>query len=119
MAHEVGMPGVYDMGPQRVSWLCRCITDWMGDDAFLVRLSAHLRRPNIVGDVTHIGGRVQRKWVENGFHLVQCEMWAVNQRNEIIMPGSTVVSLPLDRQSAGQQPLEPPFKPETSFTEPA
>ena len=89
----------------------------MGDEAFLVRLSAHLRRPNIVGDVTRIGGRVQRKWVENGFHLVQCEMWAVNQRNEIIMPGSAVVSLPLDRQSAGQ-PLEPPFIPETSFAEP-
>ena len=118
MAHEVGMPGVYDMGPQRVSWLCRYITDWMGDDAFLVRLSAHLRRPNIVGDVTRLGGRVQRKWVQDGFHLVQCEMWAVNQRNEIIMPGSAVVSLPLDRHSAGQ-PLEPPFYPEASFTEPA
>ena len=117
MAHEVGMPGVYDMGPQRVSWLCRYITDWMGDDAFLVRLSAHLRRPNIVGDVTRISGRVQRKWVENGFHLVQCEMWAVNQRNEIIMPGSAVVSLPFDRHSA-EQPLEPPFVPEPSFTEP-
>ncbi len=94
MAHEVGMPGVYDMGPQRVSWLCRYITDWMGDDAFLVRLSAHLRRPNIVGDVARIHGTVQRKWVENGVHLVECEMRAVNQRNEIIMPGSAVVSLP-------------------------
>ncbi len=108
MAHEVGMPGVYDMGPQRVSWLCRYITDWMGDDAFLVRLSAHLRRPNIVGDVTRIRGRVTRKWVENGFHLVQCEMQAVNQRNEIIMPGSAVVSLPTVQGASGQ-PLIPPF----------
>ena len=107
MAHEVGMPGVYDMGPQRVSWLCRYITDWMGDDAFLARLSAHLRRPNIVGDVTRIHGTVQRKWVENGLHLVECEMRAVNQRNEIIMPGSATVSLPTIHGPAVQS-LTPP-----------
>ena len=108
MAHEVGMPGVYDMGPHRVSWLCRFITDWMGDDAFLVRLSAQLRRPNIVGDVTRLRGKVQRKWVENGLHLVQCDLWAINQRDEIIMPGSAVVSLPSVHGSAGQ-PIVPPL----------
>ncbi len=102
MAHEVGMPGVYDMGPQRVSWFCRYITDWMGDDAFLVRLSAHLRRPNVVGDVTRLTGRVQRKWVEKGLHLVHCDLWAVNHRNEITMPGSAVVSLPSIHRPAGQ-----------------
>ena len=107
MAHEVGMPGVYDMGPQRVSWLCRYITDWMGDDAFLARLSAHLRRPNIVGDVTRIHGTVRRKWVEEGLHLVECEMQAVNQRNEIIMPGNATVSLPTVHGPAAQS-LTPP-----------
>ena len=116
MAHEVGMPGVYDMGPQRVSWLCRYITDWMGDNAFLTRLSAHLRRPNVVGDVTRIHGTVQRKWVEGGLHLVQCEMRAVNQRNEIIMPGSSVVSLPSIHGPSGQ-PLTPPVPSESPFEE--
>ena len=94
MAREVGMPGVYDMGPQRASWLCRYFTDWMGDDAFLTRLSAFLRRPNIVGDVTRISGRVERKWIEDGHHYVECSAWAVNQRNEITMPGNAVISLP-------------------------
>ena len=106
MAREVGMPGVYDMGPQRVSWLCRYITDWMGDDAFLVNLSASLRRPNIVGDVTRFHGRVQRKWVEGDFQLVECDMQAVNQRGGIIMPGSAVVSLPSLHRPPGQ-PLIP------------
>lgn len=103
MAREVGMPGVYDMGPHRVSWLCRYITDWMGDDAFLMRLSASLRRPNIVGDFTRLRGRVQRKWEEADLHLVQCEMWAVNQRDEITMPGSAVVSLPSIHAPPNQQ----------------
>ena len=111
MAREVGMPGVYDMGPHRVSWFSRYVTDWMGDDAFLVRLSASLRRPNIVGDVTRIRGRVTRKWVENGFHLVEVDLWAVNQRHEITMPGKAVVSLPSARGGAGH-PVIPPSAPD-------
>jgi hypothetical protein len=82
------------MGPQRASWLCRYFTDWMGDDAFLTRLSAFLRRPNIVGDVTRIRGRVERKWIEDGHHYVECSAWAINQRDEITMPGIAVISLP-------------------------
>jgi len=109
MAREVGMPGVYDIGPHRVSWLCRYITDWMGDDAFLVRLSGSLRRPNIVGDVTRLHGRVKRKWVEDGFHLVQCDMRGVNQRDELTMPGSAVVSLP-SVHDRPDQPIVPPAK---------
>lgn len=104
MAREVGMPGVYDMGPHRLSWLCRYITDWMGDDAFLARLSGWLRRPNIVGDVTRLHGRVQRKWVEGKAHLVECDLWAVNQWNDITMPGSAVVSLPSMHHPAEQPP---------------
>jgi hypothetical protein len=109
MAREVGMPGVYDMGPQRVSWLCRYITDWMGDDAFLVRLSASLRRPNIVGNVTRLRGRVRRKWVEGDFHLAQCDLWAMNRGVEIIMPGSAVVCLPSAHRPPSQ-PVVPPAR---------
>jgi len=104
MAREVGMPGVYDMGPHRLAWLCRYITDWMGDDAFLKKIGGTLRRPNLVGDVTRIKGRVKRKWVESvrgkpgreGVERhVECELWGVNQHNEITMPGHAVVSLPI------------------------
>ncbi len=114
MAREVGMPGVYDMGPHRVSWFSRYITDWMGDNAFLVSLSAQLRRPNIVGDVTRIHGRVARKWEEEGFHFVECDLIAVNQRQEITMPGKAVVSLPSARLPS-IQPLIPPAPPDTPY----
>ena len=107
MAREVGMPGVYDIGPHRLSWLCRYMTDWMGDNAFLVRVGGFLRRPNIVGDVTRLRGRVVRKWVEGDYHLVQCDISAVNQRGENIMPGSAVVSLP-SVHGPTDQPIVPP-----------
>ena len=107
MAQEVGMPGVYDMGPHRISWLCRYINDWMGDNAFLTKLSGTLRRPNVVGDVTRIRGTVQRKWVEGDRHLVQCEMRAANQRGEITMPGYAEVCLPTVHQPLLSQSLVP------------
>ncbi|MDP6511556.1 MAG: MaoC family dehydratase N-terminal domain-containing protein [Dehalococcoidia bacterium] len=94
MAQEVGMPGVYDVGPHRVSWLCRFITDWMGDDAFLKKLSGWLRRPNVVSDVTYMKGTVEEKWVENGETLVRCQLLGINQEEQVTMPGSAVVRLP-------------------------
>ena len=35
-----------------------------------------------------------RKYVENGEHLVDVEVWAENQRGEITAPGRAVVRLP-------------------------
>jgi len=88
------MPGIYDIGPHRLSWLCRFITDWMGDDAFLKKLGGFLRRPNIISDVTRIKGKVVRKWQEGGDFLVECQIWGENQLGEMTMPGYAIVSLP-------------------------
>jgi len=94
MAAEVGMPGVYDVGPQRLSWLCRLLCDWMGDDGLLKRLSARLRRPNVVGDTTWLRGRVKDKRIEKGEHVVDCEVWGENQVKEVTVAGTAVVALP-------------------------
>jgi hypothetical protein len=57
-AHELGMPGAYNNGPQRVGWFAHCITNWMGDAAFLSRLDVRLRLPEVFGDIVRIGGTV-------------------------------------------------------------
>jgi hypothetical protein len=94
MAKEVGMPGVYDVGLQRIPWHAHLMTNWIGDDGFLRKLYAQLRRPNVVGDVTTLTGKVIRKYVENGEHLVECKLWAENQVGEMTMPATAVASLP-------------------------
>ncbi len=93
-AHTIGIPGAYDYGCQRISWLCNLITNWMGDDAFLKRLRAELRRFNVVGDTTWLKGKVAKKYVENSQYLVDIECWAENQRGENTMPGIATVILP-------------------------
>ena len=94
MAREVGMPGGYDVGPQRISWLGQLMTNWMGDDGFLRRLSVSVRRPNIFGDVSWCKARVADKRIEEGAHLVDLELSVVNQLDETTAQGTAIVELP-------------------------
>lgn len=94
MAREVGMPGGYDVGPQRISWLGQLMTNWMGDDGFLHRLSVSVRRPNIFGDVSWCRGRVVDKRVADGEHAVDLEIWVDNQLGETTAKGTATVHLP-------------------------
>jgi hypothetical protein len=41
-----------------VGWFAHCVSNWMGDGAFLSRLDVRLNLPEIFGDVVRIGGSV-------------------------------------------------------------
>jgi acyl dehydratase len=90
----VGAPGAYDYGPERCSWLTHHLTNWMGDDGFLRAASCKIRRHNPEGDLLFIDGKVVRKYVEDGCHLVAIEQSAQNQDGELSVLGSGVVELP-------------------------
>jgi len=81
-AKEVGVPGVYDYGPQRSAWMATLVTNWMGDQAVIKRIRTELRRFNTMGDTTWCRGRVTRKYMIDGHPLVDIEIWAENQRGE-------------------------------------
>ena len=92
-AHMVGAPGAYDYGPERCSWLTHHLTNWMGDDGFLVRATCKIRRHNPEGDLLFIDGRVTGKRVEGGRHLVDIEQEARNQDGELSIIGTGTVEL--------------------------
>lgn len=94
IATEVGMPGAYDQGWQRTNWLGHVCTDWMGDMGFVEKLDVRLLRPNLVNDLTWCHGVVEDKRVEDGRHLVDVSLWAVNQRGERSAEGTAVLRLP-------------------------
>lgn len=100
-AQTIGLPGAYDYGCQRISWLGNLITNWMGDDGFLKRLRAELRGFNMVGDTTWLKGRVVKKYEKDGEFLVDIDCWGENQRGEVTMPGTATVKLPTKRDQAG------------------
>jgi hypothetical protein len=94
LAARVGVPGAYDYGPERISWLGHLMTNWIGDDGFLRRLNAQVRRHNLVGDLTRCSGRVTRKWDDDSVGLVECDVEATNQRGEVTAKGVAVAELP-------------------------
>ncbi|MFC1919751.1 MaoC family dehydratase N-terminal domain-containing protein [Chloroflexota bacterium] len=103
-AGEIGVPGAYDYGCQRMSWLGHLLTNWVGDEGFVRRMNGQLRLFNVVGDTTWCKGKVTGKRVESDEFLVDIECWGENQRGETTMPGTATVSLP--SREKGVWPLE-------------
>jgi acyl dehydratase len=95
VAKDVGVPGVYDYGPQRSAWVATLVTNWMGDAGFLKRIKTELRRFNTMGDTTWCKGKVVKKYTQDGFALVDIDVWAENQRGEkTVTNGAATVVLP-------------------------
>ena len=94
MAKIIALPGIYDLGPQRGSWLAQIATNWMSDYAFVRKFYHELRRFNIEGDTTWVEGKVSRKWLEGDQHLVECETSCKNQRGETTGTGRVEIVLP-------------------------
>lgn len=94
MAHAIGMPGAYDNGNQRVSWMAHCVTNWMGDDADLVSLSVRIKQPGVFGDTQWIGGEVTRVFRdENQGACAEVTVKAINQLGVETTSAVAVVSL--------------------------
>lgn len=88
------MPAQFDWGPQRICWLIQMMTDWMGDDGTLKKISSSVRRPNLVGDTNTVKGKVWKKYTEGGEHLVDCDIWVENQTGATTAPARATVVLP-------------------------
>ena len=57
-AQAIGNPMAYDYGVMRDCHLSHFITDWMGDDGWLVQQSSEIRKFNYIGDTHVITGEV-------------------------------------------------------------
>jgi acyl dehydratase len=100
-AQAIGNPMAYDYGVMRDCWLTHLLTDWMGDDAWLMRQHSEIRKFNYIGDSHVLTGEVVAKRVVNGRHVVDIEMRGTNQRGDVTCPGSATVALP--SRVAGRQ----------------
>ncbi|CAN0454113.1 unnamed protein product, partial [Phaeothamnion confervicola] len=91
-AKAIGMPTVYDYGPQRIAWFDHAVSDWMGDDGWVRRLHVTLRAPNFIGDTTWIRGSVKAKVDADA--CVELELRAEDQRGRVTALGGAEVVLP-------------------------
>jgi acyl dehydratase len=92
-AQAQGEPRAWLFGATSKIGMTRCVTNWMGDDGFIRRLSwRHIARIAI-GDTMIDTGRVINKRVENEEYLVDLLIWGRNMRGNIVEAGKFTVSL--------------------------
>ncbi|HVG58595.1 MAG TPA: MaoC family dehydratase [Hyalangium sp.] len=108
-AKSVGMPSVYAPGMLIMGMLGQLISDWAR--------GGQLRRYNVrfikmvwPGDTVVCKGRVSDRHGSGGRYYVEIDLWAENQRGELLMKGQSVIQLfysleDENRQRAGQAPI--------------
>ncbi len=95
MAMAAGMPGVYDVGNQRLCWLAQMVEYWMGDEGHISRHDARILRPNIEGDTSWCKGVVQAvEPVSETVGQVTLDTWVENQYGEKTTDATIVAELP-------------------------
>ncbi len=108
-AQKTGNPYAFDFGWQRIGWICTLVQNWMGDDAWLWKLTDQYRLFNYIGDTTWVAGMVVNKSETGGRHVVEMDLWCKNQRGAITAPAHATVILP--SRAAGLPPLPEPPRP--------
>jgi acyl dehydratase len=109
-ARNSGFPSAFAPGTLAMASLGELVVDWVRG-ARLRRFSARFVKIVWPGDVLTARGRVtDRRFEENGRYAIDIEVWAENQRGELVVRGSVGFQLYYSaedeaRQRAGQGPL--------------
>lgn len=93
-ARATGNPTSVDYGAMREFWLHHYLTDWIGDDGWVVSQRVELRKFGYLGDVQFLSGEVTGIRREAGAHLVDLTLRATNQRQVDTALGTATVALP-------------------------
>ncbi len=93
-ANNLGIPLPYDYGGLRETFLTNIITNWMGDDGWLWKMSCQHRKFVYTGDTYWMKGKVVAKKQVEGRNEVHLDIWVENQHGTIVSPGNAVVLLP-------------------------
>jgi len=93
-ALKQGLPGIIVHGQLSAAFLGQMLTDWIGDQGHLKKLSLSYKGMNLPGELLTCRGTVTRKYTEGNQHLIALKIWSENPRGEKTLTGAAVVSLP-------------------------
>ena len=89
-----GLPDIILHGQCKLAFMAHVVTDWVGLEGRIKVLGGRFRGMDIVGDTVVSLGKVTRKYVEGGEHLVDLELSNENGRAGVTATGNATVSLP-------------------------
>jgi len=98
LCNQRGMPGPFDHGAQRMTMVSAPLSNWMGDDGFIRKLSMQVRKPCYYGDVLWYTGEVVNKFKDNvegiDYGAVDVIISVLNQVGENTLPSKATIYLP-------------------------
>jgi len=93
-ARSRGLEGVIVHGQLVGAFLGQLMTDWVGGQGRLRKLSCSYKGMNYPGEAITLRGKVLRKYIRGGEHFVECSLWAENPKGEKTASGAATVVLP-------------------------
>jgi acyl dehydratase len=86
--------GVIVHGLLTAGWMAQMLTDWLPSPMALKKFGVSYRAMARPGDTISCQGMITNKYDKDGEHLVDCEIYAENQRGEKCAIGHATASLP-------------------------
>jgi len=101
-------PGIIAHGTLKRQWLIQMMTDWVGDEGWLKKISTQFRAMDFPrkmknltgphdGETWYCKGKVAAKSEKDGEHVVECEIWLENSKGEVTTSGTATAMLPLKK----------------------
>jgi hypothetical protein len=84
----------FAVGQQLEAWRFIMLTNWMGDDGFLWKIDAQIRRFVMEGDTTWVKGKVTKKYIDDGKCCVDIDIQNLMQTGANSVTGGATVILP-------------------------
>jgi acyl dehydratase len=121
-AKGLGMPSVYAPGMLIMGFLGQLVSDWARGTQ-LRRYAVKFSKIIWPGDTVVCKGRVTERWGDAGRYFAELDLWAENQKGELVLRGAAQIQLfhsleDENRQRSGQPPLMVPA-PKESILPPA
>jgi len=121
-ARSLGLASVYAPGMLVMGILGQLISDW-SRGAQLRRYSVRFSKIVWPGDTVVAKGRVMERWGDNGRYFADVDLWAENQKGDLVLRGSALVQLFFsmddeNRQRSGQPPVVVPVPKESLHAPP-
>lgn len=93
-----GLDGVIVHGRLKAAFIGQLITDWIGTEGVLKKLTCQYRGIDVPDQDIIMRGKVRKKYIKDGEHCVELDVWTENVKGEKTTLGTALVVLPSRNQ---------------------
>lgn len=93
-ARGTGLSDVIVHGKLKSAFLTQMITDWIGEQGTVRKLSVRFREMDYPRQQMTCRGKVTAKYQRDGERWVECDVWSENPKGQQTTTGSFAVTLP-------------------------